>query len=55
MSAKMTDEQLVDWLAETYPGEVPSNEQIADWVAGIREKAWRYDQISAGVTTEGSS
>lgn len=41
--AKMTDEQLVDNLAELYPGEVPTNEQIFDWVTELKEKAWRYD------------
>lgn len=40
----MTDEELMDRIAEMYPGEVPSNEQICDWIATLREKAWRYDQ-----------
>jgi hypothetical protein len=45
MSARMTDEQLVDNLAELYPGEVPSNEDLLGWVKEIKEKAWQYDEL----------
>jgi len=53
MTAKMTDEQLVDQLAEMYPGEIhgpgsagiPSNEDILDWVTEIRDKANEIDNL----------
>jgi hypothetical protein len=36
---------LIDGLAELYPGEVPTNEQILAWVKEIKEKAWQYDSL----------
>ena len=41
--AMMTDEQLVDNLAEMYPGEVPTNEQIYDWICDLKNRAELYD------------
>lgn len=39
MAAMMTDEELIDRLAELYPGEVPSNEQIFEWVLSLEERS----------------
>jgi hypothetical protein len=41
----MTNDELADQLAEMYPGEVPDNDQILDWVTRLEEKARKYDGI----------
>jgi hypothetical protein len=45
MIAPMTDEELMATLAEMYPGESPSNEDILTWVHETADKAWKYDGL----------